>query len=93
MNEYKVMEEGKSATEELLFLTKERLSKDEWNPITGKEKDNLPEYELDPFTGVNQALQYAFDHKICGQKTKTQLRKVLKHTICYKRTQLRPSFD
>jgi len=80
MNEFKVYADRKSAVEELLQLIKERLLKDQWNPITGREKEELKEYELDPFTLVNDALQYAFDHKVCGQKTKIQLRQVLKHT-------------
>lgn len=80
MNGYSKYADRKVATLELLYLIKERLLKDEWNPITGRVKEVLKEYELDPFTPVNNALQYAFEHKVCGKKTRIQLRQVLKHT-------------
>ncbi len=79
MNRFKLLEDRRAAAQELIRLLNTRLSEDEWNPITNHEKENELNFEVDPTTPVNEALQYAYDHKICAPKTRAQLRQVLKH--------------
>ena len=76
MNGYKSLPERREATKELLRLLKERLHTG-WNPITGKDSKPENVSDVDRYTPVLEALQFAFENKICGDKTKIQLRQAL----------------
>ncbi len=80
MNAFHTLPERQEATTELLALLKQRLLKDQWNPVTGWVKEAERHYEVHPSTPVSVALDFAFEHKVVGPKTKYQLRQVLRNT-------------
>jgi len=76
MNGYHTLPERREATREAMRDLLQRF-KEGFNPITNSRPDPEGDFEIRPSTGVIPALQFAFDHKVCGPKTKIQLRQAL----------------
>ena len=80
MNVFKVLQERKQATLEIIEYQTNLLDNLGYNPLTGQRNSlELEVYEIDPSTPIIEALRLASDRLQCEQATKLDIRSVLKY--------------